>query len=76
MLFTVVTLALAVAVTAQQPAAPAHPPAGQPGGTPSSRSAPAGQPEASGPTGFSASPTLKFRAEEIVSKFGVGYAVT
>src|SRR5688500_18047285 len=30
---------------------------------------------AAGPTGFTTSPTLKFRAQEIAADFGVGYAV-
>src|SRR5688572_11814336 len=54
------------APTGQPPAS--QPPAGQPP-TPPSPAASAG------PTGFSTSPTLKFRAQEIVTDFGVGYAV-
>ena len=33
------------------------------------------KPEPAGPTGFTTSPTLKFRAQEIATDFGVGYAV-
>src|SRR5688500_9070638 len=51
----------------QQPAAP---PTGQPA------QAPQAAPAAQGPTGFTASPTVKFRAQEIAADFGVGYAVT
>src|SRR5688572_30196045 len=69
------TLALAVALTAsQQPAAPAP---GQPGQAqpPSAAPADGAKPQAAGPTGFAASPALKFRAQEIATDFGVGYAV-
>jgi FG-GAP-like repeat len=63
-LFAAATLALAepsASATARRAPA-AQPPAGQP-------------PQATGPTGFATSPTLKFRAQEIVTDFGVGYAV-
>ena len=68
------TLALAVVVSAsQQPA----PPAGQPaqGQPPPQAPPPGAKPEPAGPTGFTTSPTLKFRAQEIATDFGVGYAV-
>src|SRR5688572_23588233 len=55
-------------LSARQPApAPAQ---GQP--APPPQAAPA----AAGPTGFTASPTVRFRAQEIAANFGVGYAVT
>ena len=72
-----VTLA-ATGMAAQQGAgqAPAgQPPAGQPPAGQGRGQQPAGPP-ATGPSGFSTSPTLKFRAQEIVTDFGVGYAVT
>ena len=60
-LFSAASLALTVVVNAQQPPSPPAPSAGQP--------------QATGPTGFSTSPALKFRAQDIVTDFGVGYAV-
>src|SRR5687767_12381618 len=68
----VVALVLAVVVNAsQQPAAPAS---GQPAQAPAPGQATA-KPEATGPTGFTTSPTLKFRGQDIATDFGVGYAV-
>src|SRR5687767_13418231 len=67
-LFAAVILALPSPSASARQAPTGQPPAGQPP-TPPSPAASAG------PTGFSTSPTLKFRAQEIVTDFGVGYAV-
>ena len=62
-----VSLSFAVVVAAQAPAA--QPPA-------AGQAPPAAAPaQATGPTGFATSPALKFRSQEIVTDFGVGYAV-
>ena len=70
-----VALVLAVVVSAsQQPAAPAP---GQPAQVPAPAAGQAqgAKPEPAAPIGFTTSPTLKFRAQEIATDFGVGYAV-
>jgi len=72
---TGVALALTVVVNAsQQPAAPAP---GQPAQVPVPAPGRTGgaKPMPAGLTGFTTSPTLKFRAQEIATDFGVGYAV-
>ena len=73
-LFSAVALALTLPspLASARHAATAQPPAGQ---APPSPPAGQGAAQAAGPTGFSTSPALKFRAQEIVTDFGVGYAV-
>src|SRR5688500_16165754 len=63
--------AAAVALTASLAALEQSPaPAAQPASPPQ-----AAPPAPAGPTGFTTAPALKFRAQEIATDFGVGYAI-